>query len=105
MEGKQILVLRHHAGEATFLFCIHAILPWKNETQCVEGRQFAMMASQGLDLLWSLRVVSVTFLGVFASGSSNNGMYSTYFYLLNLSVRMFGCVYMRHIFFDCVPRL
>ena len=44
-----------------------------SETECVEGRQFAMMAAQGLDMLWTRFSFPVIFFVVAASGS-NNGM-------------------------------
>ena len=66
------------ARDATCLLCIHILQQNCSETESVEGRQFAMMAAQGLDVLWILCFLFLTFLTHFASGSEN-GMYSICF--------------------------
>ena len=47
----------------------------QSETESVAGRQFAMMAARGLDILWILCFLSLAFFSRFVSGSPN-GMYS-----------------------------
>ena len=47
-----------------------------SETGCVEGRQFAMMAAQGLDVLWTRFSFPVIFFVVVASGSNNGTLRS-----------------------------
>ena len=41
------------------------------------GKQFAMMAAQGLDLLWIVCFVLATFCHCFATSRSSRGMFST----------------------------
>ena len=56
---------------ATCLFRIRTILQQYSETECVEGRPFAMMAAQGLDVLWIRSCVSLVFFVVATSGAKN----------------------------------
>ena len=41
------------------------------ETESVEGRPIAMMAAQGLDVLWIRSFISLVFFVAVASGSKN----------------------------------
>ena len=57
---------------ATCLFRIRTILQQYSETECVEGRPFAMMAAQGSDVRWILCLISL-FLRSFVAAGSDNG--------------------------------
>ena len=71
VKGREILVVLSNSREATILLCIHNILQQNERAESAEGRQFAMMAAQGLDLLWSILVLSVIFLNFCVYGSDN----------------------------------
>ena len=55
------------------------------DRESVEGRLFAMMAAQGLDVLWNLLFLSVICLQ-FAVSGSNNGMYLKYQFQNRLNI-------------------
>ena len=75
VEGKQILKLLASSGEATWCFVATAFCCRSSETESEEGRPFAMMAAQGLDVLWIQSSFSLIFLVLFTSGA-DNGMFT-----------------------------
>ena len=71
VKGREILVVLSDSREATILLCIHNTLQQNERAESAGGRQFAMMAAQGLDLLWSILLLSVIFLNFCVYGSDN----------------------------------
>ena len=60
-----------------------------SKTGCVEGRPFAMMAAQGLDVLWTRFAFPVIFFVVAASGS-NQGTLRSAFSVFDSTVSVSG---------------
>ena len=57
-----------------------------SETESAEGRPFAMMAAQGLDVLWIQSSFSLVFLVLFTSGADNGMFTVVYVCMVILSV-------------------
>ena len=70
-KGSKPCCVKESKG-SNFAFCVLSTLQsTASETESAEGRPFAMMAAQGLDVLWILLFVSVIFLNFVVSGSKN----------------------------------
>ena len=72
-KGSKPCCVKESKG-SNFAFCVLSTLQsTASETESAEGRPFAMMAAQGLDVLWIRSSFSLVFF-VMAVYGSRNGM-------------------------------
>ena len=71
VQGKQIVITSCVSKGSNSYSLIIPVFSRASETEGLEGRQFAMMAAQGSDVLWIRSSVSLIFFVVASSGAKN----------------------------------